>query len=69
MLEAAAKLAIKYDIDCQVSMERMMACGVGLCQSCAIEHKTNQPEQTEYRLCCQDGPVFDARQVVFSKEG
>lgn len=69
MLEAAAKLAIKYGIDCQVSMERMMACGIGLCQSCAIEHKTPKSEQTEYHLCCQDGPVFDGRQIVFSKEG
>ncbi len=69
MLAATAKLALKYDIDCQVSMERMMACGVGLCQSCAVEHKTPQPEQTEFHLCCKDGPVFDARQVVFSREG
>ncbi len=69
MLSATAKLALKYDIDCQVSMERMMACGVGLCQSCAVEHKTRQPEQTEFRLCCQDGPVFNSRQVVFSSEG
>lgn len=69
MLAATSKLALKYDIDCQVSMERMMACGIGLCQSCAVEHKTRQPEQTEFRLCCQDGPVFDARQVVFSREG
>jgi len=69
MLAAAAKLALKHNVPCQVSMERMMACGIGLCQSCAIEHKTTQPQQTEYKLCCKEGPVFDARDVVFSKEG
>jgi dihydroorotate dehydrogenase electron transfer subunit len=69
MLASAAKLAGKYDIDCQVSMERMMACGIGVCQSCAIEQKTVTEGQTEYRLCCQDGPVFDARNVVFGGEG
>lgn len=69
MLAATARLAFKHNLPCQVSMERMMACGIGLCQSCAIEHKTPQPQQTEYKLCCKEGPVFDARDVVFSKEG
>lgn len=68
MLAAAAGLARKYRVDCQVSMERMMACGIGLCQSCAVEHKTGAEGQTEYRLCCQDGPVFDATNVVFNNE-
>jgi len=39
-----------------------------VCQSCAIEHKTGSEGQTEYRLCCQDGPVFDAKDVVFGGE-
>jgi dihydroorotate dehydrogenase electron transfer subunit len=69
MLAATAKLSVKYDIDCQVSMERMMACGIGVCQSCAIEQKTAIEGQTEYRLCCQDGPVFDAKNVFFGSEG
>lgn len=68
MLAATAKLSGKYNIDCQVSMERMMACGIGVCQSCAIEHKADTEGQTEYRLCCQDGPVFDAQNVVFGCE-
>jgi dihydroorotate dehydrogenase electron transfer subunit len=68
MLAAAAGLARKHGIDCQVSMERMMACGIGLCQSCAVEHKSGAEGQTEYHLCCQDGPVFDAANVVFGNE-
>ena len=68
MLAATAKLAGKYDIDCQVSMERMMACGIGVCQSCAIEQKSQTEGQTEYRLCCQDGPVFNAKNIVFGGE-
>jgi dihydroorotate dehydrogenase electron transfer subunit len=69
MLAATARMAVKYNIDCQVSMERMMACGIGVCQSCAIEQKTAIEGQTEYRLCCQDGPVFDAGKVFFGTEG
>jgi dihydroorotate dehydrogenase electron transfer subunit len=63
MLAAVARMAADRHIDCQVSMERMMACGIGLCQSCAVECKSSG--QTEYRLCCKDGPVFNAKEVLF----
>jgi len=65
MLAKVAEIAEKRKIDCQVSMERMMACGIGLCQSCAVECKTNGLSETVYKLCCEDGPVFDSREVVF----
>ena len=66
MLAKVADIALKNNIDCQVSMERMMACGIGLCQSCAVECKADRPGKTVYKLCCKDGPVFDSREVVFS---
>jgi dihydroorotate dehydrogenase electron transfer subunit len=65
MLAKVAEIAKKKNIDCQVSMERRMACGIGLCQSCVIEFRTDNPSQTIYKLCCEDGPVFDARDVIF----
>ena len=65
MLAAVATLAGERDIDCQVSMERRMACGIGLCQSCAIECRVEGSDETIYRLCCQDGPVFDAHEVIW----
>lgn len=65
MLAAVARIAIEKNIDCQVSMERRMACGIGLCQSCAVECKVNGSDETIYKMCCQDGPVFDAGEVVF----
>ena len=64
MLASTAKLAHDFSFACQVSMERMMACGIGLCQSCAVETKTDK-NQTQYQLCCKNGPVFDAEKVVF----
>lgn len=64
MLAATARVAEDFSLECQVSMERMMACGIGLCQSCAIEVKTKDHE-SEYRLCCKDGPVFNAKNVIF----
>ena len=67
MLASVARLADHYNIDCQVSMERMMACGIGLCQSCAVEAKVDGQNETVYKLCCKDGPVFDSKQVIFEK--
>ncbi len=64
MLAATARLAKDFSLPCQVSMERMMACGIGLCQSCAVETKI-AADHTEYQLCCKNGPVFDAEKVVF----
>ncbi len=67
MLAEVARLAAEHNIECQVSMERMMACGIGVCQSCAVECKLGDQGETEYKLCCKDGPVFDAREVVFEQ--
>ena len=66
MLARMAKIAREKNIDCQISMERMMACGFGVCQSCAVECRATDSNETAYKLCCKDGPVFDTREVVFS---
>jgi dihydroorotate dehydrogenase electron transfer subunit len=65
MLKKVSQIARDKNIDCQISMERRMACGIGLCQSCAIECKVPDSDQSIYKMCCQDGPVFDSREVVF----
>jgi dihydroorotate dehydrogenase electron transfer subunit len=65
MLAKVAEIARDRKIDCQVSMERMMACGIGLCQSCPVECKVNGSNETIYKLCCKDGPVFDSKELVF----
>ena len=66
MLARVAQIAEEKNIDCQVSMERMMACGIGVCQSCAVECKVEDSNETVYKLCCEDGPVFDSKEIAFS---
>jgi dihydroorotate dehydrogenase electron transfer subunit len=68
MLAALAKIAAERNIDCQVSMERRMGCGIGVCQSCSVECKTPDSGETVYKLCCKDGPVFKANEIVFLTE-
>jgi len=65
MLSRLTEIARDKNIDCQISMERLMACGFGVCQSCVVECKVDDSNETIYKLCCEDGPVFDSREVVF----
>lgn len=61
MLEAVAKLADKFSIPCQVSLEEFMACGVGGCAGCVVEVDTANGKAMQ--RVCVDGPIFDAKQV------
>ncbi len=65
MLAKVADIANSRGIDCQISMERMMACGFGICQGCAVECKLEGSNETTYKMCCTDGPVFDSKEIVF----
>jgi dihydroorotate dehydrogenase electron transfer subunit len=65
MLKAAAAVARRFDIPCQVSLEEFMACAVGGCAGCAVRVTT--PEGPAMKRVCVDGPVFDA-QVVFTTQ-
>lgn len=44
---------------CEVSLEKRMACGVGACLSCVVDTVDGK------KRACVDGPVFDARKVVW----
>ena len=63
MLHALAKLAAKWDVPCQVSLETPMACGVGIWFSCVAKVKT--PDGDDYKRVCIDGPCFDAAKLVW----
>jgi dihydroorotate dehydrogenase electron transfer subunit len=64
MLRRVAEIAARYHLDCQVSLERRMACGVGACYSCTASIRT--PEGTLHRTrVCREGPVFEARNIAW----
>ncbi len=68
MMHAVARIAEDRDIPCQVCLERVMACGMGTCQSCVVAVRDAAAEDGwRYRLCCTDGPVFDSRIIIWSK--
>lgn len=57
MLEGLHRLAREVECPCSVSVEEVMACGIGACQGCAIEVTLPQ----KFLRVCKDGPVFDSR--------
>lgn len=58
MLKAAAGLAARFGVPCQVSLEERMACGVGACLGCAVAMTDGSMKHV-----CKDGPVFNAAEV------
>ncbi|WP_245705153.1 dihydroorotate dehydrogenase electron transfer subunit [Alteribacillus persepolensis] len=46
-----------------ISLEERMGCGIGACFACVC-HTQTDPEGSEYRKVCSDGPVFPLREVV-----
>ena len=66
MMRFVAEFCVSRGIECHVCMERAMACGTGLCQSCVVPVRDAlDSEGWLYRLCCTDGPVFPAESIVW----
>ena len=64
MLEAVAKLAARYNQRSQVSVERVMGCGLGGCYSCVVPVKHGDEHANLVRSCIS-GPVFDGAELVW----
>ena len=57
MMKAMAKLAAEKDTWCEVSLENLMACGLGACL-CCVE------DTVDGHVCvCKEGPVFNTRRL------
>ncbi|MCI9016366.1 MAG: dihydroorotate dehydrogenase electron transfer subunit [Clostridia bacterium] len=65
MLRAVKELAKQCNIECQVSLEEKMACGLGACLGCAVKTSRSSKESPEYWHVCKAGPVFNAFDVDF----
>ncbi len=59
MLNYVKQVSEKLGIQCWLSMEARMACGMGVCLGCTIETSEG------LKRCCKDGPVFDSKILSF----
>lgn len=59
MMRAMARYAASKGIDCEVSLENKMACGLGACL-CCVEKTTSGNE-----CVCTKGPVFNIKELLW----
>jgi dihydroorotate dehydrogenase electron transfer subunit len=59
MEKVAVQSPLQHLVHTQVSLEKLMACGIGACLSCIVETKNGK------KRCCADGPVFNAGDLIW----
>ena len=59
MLKAVAAFCREQSLRCDISLESVMGCGIGICYGCSVEVK-NPDGGLRTILLCQEGPVIDA---------
>jgi dihydroorotate dehydrogenase electron transfer subunit len=62
MLKGCHEFCGPRAVECYVSVEQVMACGIGACMGCAVKASGNRGF---VRVCC-DGPVFDSRELAWT---
>lgn len=64
MLRALKAYAKEAGIECWISMEERMACGIGACLACVCKStKVDEHSQVKNKRVCKEGPVFLADDV------
>ncbi len=63
MLKALAHFCHEHQLACEISLESVMGCGIGICYGCSVEIKA-QDGGTRTILLCQEGPVIDAKLYI-----
>ena len=68
MIKAVEKICKKYNVPLQVSLEALMACGVGACLGCVVKGAGHTEETPSYLCTCKTGPVFRSGQLDWSDD-
>ena len=66
MLRAVADVCAASSTPCQISVETLMPCGMGVCMGCVVKRRDPASETGfSYARACHDGPVFDAQELIW----
>ena len=66
MLRAIKQYAEEQGIECYISLEERMACGIGACLACVCQSKEkDHHSNVNNKRICKDGPVFLSTEVEF----
>lgn len=64
MLRALKNYAEENNMECFISMEERMACGIGACLACVCKSKEKDAHSNVHnKRVCKEGPVFNAKEV------
>jgi len=64
MLRAIKDYAKEHNIECYLSLEERMACGIGACLGCVCKSKeVDYHTNVHNKRICKDGPVFESSEV------
>ena len=58
MMKAVGRYAVEKGVPCEVSLENMMACGIGACLCCVTDTVDG------HKCVCKEGPVFDVTKLA-----
>jgi len=63
MLEAVENICRAHATPLQVSLEALMACGVGACLGCVVKGRGHSDAAPRFLCTCKEGPVFRADEL------
>lgn len=66
MLKALKKTCDEFNIECELSLEENMGCGIGACLGCAVKVKDNNEQGFKYAHVCKNGPIFKGSELIFN---
>ncbi|HEX6263420.1 MAG TPA: dihydroorotate dehydrogenase electron transfer subunit [Actinomycetota bacterium] len=67
MLRAVAEYCADHGIPCQVAVEELMACGMGICWTCTVPVIRRDGSGWDNLRTCVEGPVFNGARVWWEK--
>ena len=67
MLRAVAEYCLSRGIPCQVAVEKMMACGLGVCWTCAVPMIAKDGRGWWNMRACLEGPVFNGARIWWDR--
>ena len=67
MMEVMTDICRQADVPLKVLLEKRMGCGFGVCFSC-VQKVRRADGATDYVRVCKDGPIFDAKDIVWKTD-
>ncbi len=67
MLRAIAEYCRDQGIPCQVAVEELMACGLGVCWTCVVPVWRREGKYWDNLRSCREGPVFNGARVNWDR--